>query len=117
MRHGGKAPAKMIRIGPPSPVPKHRAANGTQAIGGMKRRASNTGVTISSRVRDQPIRRPRGDAHRGAEEEAATEPEEAGCEVPGQGRAREGRREEVKEAGGELVRGGQELPRHGAGER
>jgi len=60
MRHGGKAPAKMIRIGPPSPVPNHRAANGTQAIGAMKRRASNTGVTISSRVRDQPIRRPRG---------------------------------------------------------
>ena len=58
-----------------------------------------------------------GDADRGAEEEAATEPEEAGREVPGQGRAREGCREEVKEAGGELVRGGQELPRHGAGER
>ena len=47
-------------IGPPMPVPNHRAANGTQAIGAMKRRPSNTGVTISSSQRNQPMSRPSG---------------------------------------------------------
>ena len=47
-------------IGPPMPVPNHSAANGTQAIGAMKRRPSNTGVTMSSSQRNQPISRPSG---------------------------------------------------------
>ena len=47
-------------IGPPMPVPNHSAANGTQAIGAMKRSASNTGVTMSSSQRNQPISRPSG---------------------------------------------------------
>jgi hypothetical protein len=60
MRQGGNAPAKMTRIGPPTPVPNHKAAKGTQAIGAMKRSASKTGVTTSSSVGYHPIINPSG---------------------------------------------------------
>src|SRR5262245_35512380 len=60
MRQGGKAPENMIRIGPPSPVPNQRAANGTQAIGEMNLKPSKTGVIISSSQRNQPMSNPRG---------------------------------------------------------
>ena len=60
MRHGGNAPAKMINVGPPIPVPNHSAANGTHATGAMKRRLSNNGDTMSSSQPNQPIIRPSG---------------------------------------------------------
>ena len=42
------------------PVPNHSAASGTQASGATKRIASNSGVTISSSSRYQPISNPSG---------------------------------------------------------
>src|SRR5262245_3663769 len=60
MRQGGNAPENMIRIGPPSPVPNHSAANGTQAMGEMNLKPSKTGVIISSSQRNQPMSNPRG---------------------------------------------------------
>src|SRR5215510_8905854 len=60
MRQGGNAPENMISIGPPSPVPNHSAAKGTQAMGEMNLKPSKTGVIISSSQRNQPISKPRG---------------------------------------------------------
>ena len=50
----------MIITGPPMPVPNQRAANGTQAIGAMKRSPSKIGDTTSSSSLNQPISNPKG---------------------------------------------------------
>src|SRR5439155_22070104 len=50
----------MTSTGPPMPVPNHNAAKGTQAIGATKRSASNSGDTIASSQRNQPMASPRG---------------------------------------------------------
>ena len=42
------------------PVPNQSAANGTQAIGAMKRSPSKIGDTMSSSSLNQPISKPRG---------------------------------------------------------
>ena len=50
----------MIKVGPPAPVPNHRAAKGTHATGAIKRKASNKGDTMSSSQPNQPISKPSG---------------------------------------------------------
>ncbi len=60
MSAGGKAPMKMISVGPPMPVPNQSAAKGTHAIGAMKRTASKSGETTSSSQRNHPMSSPSG---------------------------------------------------------
>ena len=44
----------------PSPMPSHRMAIGIQAMGGIGRRTSKTGLTTLSKVRFQPMYMPSG---------------------------------------------------------
>ena len=57
---GGNAPIKIIRIGPPMPVPNHKAAKGIHAIGATKRMLSKNGVMMRSAHFDSAINKPSG---------------------------------------------------------
>ena len=112
----------MIRIGPPIPVPNQSAANGTQAIGAMKRKPSKIGVTMSSSRRNQPIGEAERNADDGGEQHAVEEAQEARAEVLRQGAAgerrsvkrwRSGTRPRREQAGtgcGTMPRQGKRLP-------
>ena len=70
IRQGGKAPAKMIRIGPPMPVPNQSAAKGTQAIGAMKRVASKIGRDDLVEQAEPSHQQAKRNADEGAEQKA-----------------------------------------------
>ena len=63
---GKKHPKKMIKAADFIPIPNHKIARGIQARGGMGLSVSTTGVRISLRFFDQPIRIPSGMARRAA---------------------------------------------------